>query len=73
MPVVQTCPWNSYKHIYNYIYMIIVGKSMPIDKYEQYKRVINQFNGRLYMRIYIRKQEIVVVFCFCFFNLVCVW
>ena len=35
------------------IYMIIVGKSMPIDNYEQYKRVINQITGRLYMHIYI--------------------
>ena len=25
-----------------YIYMIIVGKSMRIDNYVQYKRVINQ-------------------------------
>ena len=33
-----------------YIYdMIIVGKSMPIDNYEQYKRVINQITGRLYI------------------------
>ena len=34
------------------IYMIIVGKSMPIDNYEQYKRVINvinQITGRLYI------------------------
>ena len=35
------------------IYMIIVGKSLPIDNYEQYKRVINQITGRLYMHIYI--------------------
>ena len=27
--------------------MIIVGKSMPIDNYAQYKRVINQTTGRL--------------------------
>ena len=33
--------------------MIIVGKSMPNDNYEQYKRVINQITGRLYMYIYI--------------------
>ena len=31
------------------IYMLIVGKSVPIDKYEQYKRVINQIIGRLYI------------------------
>ena len=31
------------------IYLIIVGKSMPIDNYEQYKRVINQITGRLYI------------------------
>ena len=29
--------------------MIIVGKLMPIDNYEQYKRVINQITGRLYI------------------------
>ncbi len=29
--------------------MIIVGKSMPIDNYEQYKRVINQITGRIYI------------------------
>ena len=34
-------------------YMIIVGKSMPIDNYEQYKRVINQITGRLYIHTYI--------------------
>ena len=32
----------------NHIYMI-VGKSMPIDNYEQYKRIINQITGRLYI------------------------
>ena len=26
---------------------------MPIDNYEQYKRVINQITGRSYMHIYI--------------------
>ena len=36
-----------------YIYMIIVGKSVPIDNYEQYKRVMNQITGRLYMQVYI--------------------
>ena len=39
------------------IYMIIMGKSMPIDNYEQYKRVINQITGRLCLHIYIRNQE----------------
>ena len=29
--------------------MIIVGKSTPIDNYEQYKRVINQITERIYM------------------------
>ena len=38
-----------------HIFLIIVGKSMPSDNYEQYKRVINEITGRLY--IYI-KQEI---------------
>ena len=33
--------------------MIIVGKPMPIDNYEQYKRLTNQITGRLYMHIYI--------------------
>ena len=33
--------------------MIIVGKSMPIDNYEQYKRVINEITGRKYIYIYI--------------------
>ena len=28
--------------------MIIEGKSMAIDNYEQYKRVINQITGRLF-------------------------
>ena len=32
-----------------YIDIIIVGKSMPIDNYEQYQRVINQITGRLYI------------------------
>ena len=31
--------------------MIIVGKSMPIDNYEQQKRVINQMTGSLYIYI----------------------
>ena len=44
----STCPWNSYKHLY----MIIVGKSMPINNYEQYKRVINQITGTLIIHIY---------------------
>ena len=50
--------------------MIIVGKSMPIDNYEQYKRVINQITGRLYMHIYIytleTKKLFVCFFVFCF-------
>ena len=54
------CPWNSYKHIYLsiYLYMIIVGKSVPSDNYEQYKRVINQITWRLYMHIYIYAVEL---------------
>ena len=43
MPVVQPVLDNSYKHLY--IYMIIVGKLVPVDNYEQYKRVINQITG----------------------------
>ena len=53
MPVVQPVlgtVTNTYICIY--IYMIIVGKSMPIDNYEQYKGVINQITGRLYIYIY---------------------
>ena len=30
---------------------------MPIDNYEQYKRVINQITGRLYMHRYIGNTE----------------
>ena len=33
--------------------MIKVGKSMPIDNYEKYKRVINQITGGLYMHVYV--------------------
>ena len=45
---------HTHTHIYIYNnYMIIVGKSMTVDNYEQYKRVINQITGRLYMHIYI--------------------
>ena len=62
-PVLETVT-NTHTHTY-IIYMIIVGKSMPIDNYEQYKRVINQITGRLYMHIYIRNQE-QKVFCFVF-------
>ena len=58
MPVVQPVlgtVTNTYINISieRDIYMIIVGKSMPIDNYEQYKRVINQISGRLYMHVYI--------------------
>ena len=35
--------------------MIIVRKSVPIDSYEQYKRVINQITEKLCMHIYITK------------------
>ena len=48
------------------IYMIMVGKSMPIDNYEQYKRVINvinQITGRLYI-LETKK----LIFCCCFFG-----
>ena len=50
MPVVQPVIGTV---INTHIHMIIVGKSMPVDNYEQYKRVINQITGRLYMHIYI--------------------
>ena len=53
MPVVQPVLGTVTNTLYIYIYMIIVGKSMPIDNYEQYSRVINQITGRLYMHIYI--------------------
>ena len=39
--------------------MIIVGKSMPIDNYEQYKRVNKSDHWET---IYIRNQEIVRFF-----------
>ena len=45
---------------------------MPIDNYEQYKRVINQITGRLYMHIYILETKIIIIF-FLFFCCVCVW
>ena len=41
MPVIQPA-LGTVTLIYIYIkYMIIVGKSIPIDNYEKYKRVIN--------------------------------
>ena len=44
---------------------------MLIDNYEQYKRVINEITGRLYMHIYIYiNQEL---FDFVVDFLVCVW
>ena len=48
----------------NNIYMIIVGKSMSIANYEQYKRVINQITGRLYMHVYTLETKIFFVFVF---------
>ena len=42
--------------------MIIVGKSMPINNYEQYKRVINQITGRLYMHVYISETKKLIFF-----------
>ena len=58
MPVVQPV-LGTVANTYIYIYMIIVGKSMPIDNYQQYKRVINQITGTIHAYIYIRNQEIV--------------
>ena len=69
MPVVQpVLGTNTYIYIYIYDHS---GKSMPIDNYEQYKRVINQITGRLYMHIYIYILETKKYFYFYF--LVCVW
>ena len=48
-----------------FIYMVIGGKPMSIDDYEQYKREINQITGRLYMHIYIRNQEKISFWCVC--------
>ena len=48
-PVLGTVT-NTYIYIYKYN-MNIVTKPMPIDNYEQYKRVINQITGRLYIPI----------------------
>ncbi len=64
MPVVQPV-LGTVTNTYIYIYMIIVGKSMPIDNYEQYKRVINQITGRLYI---LETKKL-----FDFFACVCVW
>ena len=55
----------SLEQLQTYIYMIIVGKSMPIDNYEQYKRVINQITGRLY--IYILEIKIMIFYDFFYF------
>ena len=41
MPVVQLV-LETVTNTYIYIYMTIVGKAMPFDNYEQYKRVINE-------------------------------
>ena len=46
--------------------MIIVVKSVPVDNYEQYKRVINQITGWLYMHIYIYILETKKLFDFLF-------
>ena len=63
-----------------YIYMIIVGKSMPIYNYEQYKRVINQTPGdytctHTHIYIYILETKklfdfvvVVVVACVVIYN-----
>ena len=48
-----------------HIYMIIVGKSMPTDDYEQYKRVINQITERLYIYIQTKKFLIFLKFGVC--------
>ena len=45
---------------------------MPIDNYEQYKRVINQITGRLYMHIYIYTLETKKLFVVFWFVCVCV-
>ena len=50
--------------------MIIVGKSMPIDNYEQYKRVINQTTGRLYI---LETKKYIFLFYLFIICLVCVW
>ena len=55
MPVVQPVLETVYIYIYN-------GKSVPIDNYEQYKRVINQTNGGLYMHINIYLCVCVVIY-----------
>ena len=65
MPVVQPV-LETITNTYIYIYLIIVGKSMLVDKYEKYKRVINQITGRLY--IYIRNQELVFLFFVVIYN-----
>ena len=49
-----------------YIYIIIVGKSMPIDNYEQYKRVINHWET-IHACVYIyilETKKLIFVFVF---------
>ena len=48
MSVVQPVLGTGF-NTYICVYMIIEGKSMAIDNYEQYKSVINQITGRLYI------------------------
>ena len=45
-----------------YIYMMVVGKSMTIDNYEQYKRVINQVTGRLYMHTHTHTHTYIYIY-----------
>ena len=57
------------KQLQTLIYMIIVGKAMAIDNYEQYERVINHWET-IYAYIYIytletKKLFFVVVFVVC--------
>ena len=49
---------------------------MSIDNYEQYKRVINQITGRLYMHIYIETKKLFDLKkkrCVWLFITICFW
>ena len=47
---------------------MIVGKSMPIDNYEQYKRIINQITGRLYILETKKLMGFLVCMCVCVYG-----
>ena len=50
-----------------YIYMITLGKSMPVDNYVQYKRIINHCWETIHACIYILETKKLLDFFFFFF------